>query len=123
MNLNGKITLFVEKSTIKVEGNDKEIVKLSTTISHKQDDGSYLNKKVDVNLSKKKFPDEAVAKLDANECYTMEVYDGFLSVRSWKDRHQQDRREVVIVVNDGKLTGHKKVEKKVIEVADSDLPF
>ena len=123
MNINGTITLFVEKRTIKVDGADKERVALSTTLSKKQEDGTYLNKKVDVQLSSKKFPEEKLLKLDANECYTMEILDGFLSVRQWQDKHHQDRREVVIVVTDGKLTGHKKVEKKVIAVEDNDLPF
>lgn len=120
MNLSGKITLFVERNKDK-EG--KEFTKLTTTIGAKQEDGSYLNKKVDVILSEKKFPKESVAKLDVNECYSMDVFDGFHSIRQWKDRHGQDRREIVFIINDGKLTGHKKVEKKVVEVADSDLPF
>ena len=125
MNLSGKITLFVEKRSIQVEGKEKVVTDLSTNVSAKQKDGTYINKRIKVKLASKKFPEEAVAKLNADECYTMEVFDGFHSVESWIGKNKKERREVIFAITDGKLTGHKKVEKKVVavEVKDDDLPF
>ena len=122
MDIQGKITLFVAKREIEVEGNKKTIVDLSTTISSKRADGTYCNKKVVVRLAGKKFTEESLLKLGESKCYTMDVYNGFHSVREWKDKHNTDRRDIEFVITDGKLLSSKEVVRKEV-VNDNDLPF
>ena len=122
MEIQGKITLFVAKREIEKDGSKKQIVDLTTTLSSKVEEGKYLNKKVVVRLVGKKFPEESLAKLDENKCYQFDIYTGFLAVRSWKDRHGEERRDIEIVVSDGKLLSAKEVVRKEV-VIDNDLPF
>ena len=122
MEIQGKITLFVAKREIEKEGNKKVLVDLTTTISTKQEDGSYLNKKVSVRLVGKKFPEENLLKLDESKCYMFDIYSGFLGVRAWKDKHGADRRELEFIVTDGKLLSSKEVVRQE-KVVNSDLPF
>lgn len=122
MDLQGKCTLFVSKREIEKDGDKKIVVDLSTTISSKDAEGHYINKKVDVRLVGKKFPEESLLKLEENKCYTMDVFSGFHSVRQWKDSHGKDRRELEFVITDGKLLSSKEVVKKEV-VKNDDLPF
>lgn len=125
MELKGKITIFPERREITLEdGSKKEILVIKGTISNKGEDDTYKNKSVLVKFAGKHFPEEKVNQLKTDECYSLEVESGFLGVEIY-DTKQGQRRELSIVVLEGKLTGHKPVERKPVEVApvDSDLPF
>lgn len=122
MNINGIITLFPKKREIVVEGVKKEITDLQTTISSK-DGENYINKKVDVKLSTKAFPEEKVNQLKESDCYKFEIFEGFLAVRGFKDSSGKDRRELEIVVTKGKLLDHKAIVKKESAPVNDDLPF
>lgn len=121
MEISGKVTLFVAKREIEVEGKKKLVVDLSTTISSKAEDGNYINKRVKVKLVGKQFSEEALLKLDENKCYTMEVLSGFIGVDSFKSKGQE-RRELVFVITEAKLKDSKEVVRKV-EIKDDNLPF
>ena len=63
MTISGKFNVFVEDK----KGQEKSLFKtFSTTISTKQQDGSYLNKSIEVVLDKEEFPAERKAKFDKN---------------------------------------------------------
>ena len=121
MEISGKVTLFVAKREIEVEGKKKLVVDLSTTISSKAEDGNYINKRVKVKLVGKQFTEETLLKLDENKCYTMEVLSGFIGVDSFKFKGQE-RRELVFIITEAKLKDSKEVVRKV-EIKDDDLPF
>ena len=122
MNIYGTITLFPKKEKITVEGVEKVITRLQTTLSSKDGD-NYVNKKVDVRLSAKSFPEEKVNQLKESDCYKFEVQEGFLAVRGFKDSSGRDRREIEIIVTKGKLLDHKEIVKKETAPVNDDLPF
>lgn len=120
MEVKGLITIFPEHKT----AGEKEITLIRTSISTKREDGSYANKSIFVKLAPKTFPVEKVAMLKDDECYQLEIEEGFLSVEEWPLKNGKTAREISIVVLAGKLKGHKKYVKKVVEeVVDSELPF
>lgn len=126
MEIKGKITIFPEARKIKLEnGEEKTLIICKGTISNKTEDGKYLNKSVLVKLASTKFPEEKVNLLKPEECYELNVESGFLSVESFKGKDGKERRDLSIVVLEGKLTGHKPVQKRPVEeqVIDEDLPF
>ena len=125
MELKGKITIFPE---MKEKENDKgeveSFIVCRGTISSKNESGAYVNKSVNVRFAGDKFPKEKVNRLDPEKCYSLELEKGFLAVSEITNSHGT-RRELEIVVLEGKLTGSKVVERPVVEEkpADSDLPF
>ena len=122
MNIDGKINLFATKRNVTIDGKEVTKTDLSTTISTKAEDGSYINKKVNVRLVGKDFGEEKIAKLEENKCYAFDVYEGFLGVHAWKNSRGDDKRELEFIVTKGKLLSVKEVVRKEVEV-DSNLPF
>jgi len=125
MEIKGKITIFPERRQITLEdGTQKEIVQVKGTISNK-DGEAYKNKSVLVKFSGKQFPEEKLNQLKDTECYSLEVEKGFLGVEIYDTKHGE-RRDLSLIVLEGKLTGHKPVEKREFPKeapVDSDLPF
>ena len=123
MDVKGKITIFPRKVEVK-DGEDTKVKVFCTgSISSKKEDGTYINKSVDVSFSSKFIPEDKLQKLDENLCYELEIKSGFLKVneRVYKG---DTIREIGIMVTDGKLLSSKTYERKEKEVvADSDLPF
>ena len=123
MDVKGKITIFPRKVEVK-EGEDTKIkVYCTGSISTKKEDGTYINKSVDVSFSSKFLTEDKLQKLDENLCYELEIKSGFLKVneRTYKG---DTIREIGIMVTDGKLLSSKTYERKEKEVvADNDLPF
>lgn len=117
MEIKGKITIFPEAK--EVEGKTKIFCR--GTLSSKGEDGKYINKSVSIRFAGKQFPEEKVNQLKTEECYSLEIEEGFLAVDSFVI-NGKERRELSIVVLSGKLKGHKPVAKRE-EVVDEDLPF
>ena len=123
MDVKGKITIFPRKVAVKNEdGSEGVKVYCSGSISTKKDDGTYLNKSVDVSFSSKAFPEEKLAKLDEEKCYTLDIEEGFLKVNERLVKGTTIS-EIGIMVTKGRLLDSKKVEKKEKPVADNNLPF
>lgn len=126
MDIKGKITIFPERRKITLEDkSEKEVVIIKGTISNKGEGDSYKNKSVLVKFAGKHFPEEKINQLKDDECYSLEVESGFLGVEIYDTKHGE-RRDLSLVVLEGRLTGHKKVERKEPPVSaplDSELPF
>ena len=125
MEIKGKITIFPERREITTEdGSKKEVVVVRGTISNKGEGETYKNKSVLVKFAGKNFPEEKINQLKCEECYSLEIEKGFLGVEIY-DTKYGERRDISLVVLEGRLTGHKEVVRKEKEVApvDSDLPF
>lgn len=125
MDIKGKITIFPERREITLEdGSKKEVVLVRGTISNKGEGETYRNKSVLVKFAGKQFPEEKINLLKTDECYSLEVEKGFLGVEIY-DTNRGEKRDISLVVLEGRLTGHKPVERKEIAVApvDKDLPF
>lgn len=124
MELKGKITIFPEVKEVKNDkGEQESFIVCRGTISSKNESEAYVNKSVNVRFAGKNFPKDKINKLDPEKCYSLEIESGFLSVNEITNSHGT-RRELEIVVLEGKLTGSKVVERPVKEApTDSDLPF
>lgn len=121
MLVSGKIYIFPEE--IRKLGDGSEMRNINTSISTKQEDGSYINMTLEVKFNKEKIPMSKLLKLDVNKCYELEILDGWLSVRKYTNQNGDERRVLYIFCNDGKLTGSKEIQKKPKEEKPSDLPF
>lgn len=115
MEVRGLITIFPRK----VKLDDKEVVVCSGTISTKKDDGTRINKRIDISFSKEQFPEEKMNQLDPSKCYTLEVESGFLGAREFVAKGEK-RVEIYMHVTKGTLKGSKEITKAP---KDSDLPF
>ena len=121
MILKGTITFFAE---FKGEGENKGII-AQTKIKRKwEGEEKELYKMIDIEFGKTNFPREKLLQLKENTCYTMEVEDGFLSLRRYR-RDGEDRWTLVPVihVSKGKLTKATPVDpekrKKALEEAQA----
>lgn len=124
MEIKGKITIFPEKKEITLEDGSKKVVtSIRGTISNK-DGESYKNKSVLVKFAGKRFPEEKISALKDDECYQLEIESGFLGVEIY-DTKYGEKRDLSLVVLEGKLLGHKPVERKEFpqQPIDNDLPF
>ena len=116
MLINGKFNVFCEDK----KGQEKSLFKtFSTTISTKQQDGSYLNKSIEVRLDKEEFPSERVAKFNAQFVYEFEVSEAWLGVRSYT-KDDNEVRVLYLYINKAEIKSKKKISKPSNEA--DDLP-
>lgn len=115
MNISGKFYLFVED----VKGKKKDFKTFSATISHKNEDGTYLNKKVVVYFNGELK--DKTAKLDSSKCYEVEVSKGWLDVRKYTNKENKEIRELCLVINEAKVLSQKEIKKE--KAVAEDLPF
>ena len=106
MKITGKTTLFVEHH----EGA-KPFDTYSTTVSHKNEDGSYLNANLEVRFTQAFLTEEKKKALKPNVAYQLEVKDGWLDVRSFTTKEGAIARVLVLVVNDATMLQQKEVKK------------
>ena len=107
MTISGKFNVFVEDK----KGQEKSLFKtFSTTISTKQQDGSYLNKSLEVVLDKEEFPAERKAKFDKNYMYELEVSEAWLGVRSYT-KDENEVRILYLYINKAEVKSKKKINK------------
>ena len=110
MNVTGKTTLFVE--------DRKGYNFIVASVSHKNQDGTYINTSIDLRFNKTKFPKENLAKLEKGKAYSFEITDGWLDCEAY-EVEGKSKRNLFIFVNDGKLLDSKDVKQK----AKNNLPF
>ena len=123
MEVKGKITLFPAAYTRKnKEGKEETHIRVSGSISTKQEEGKYISKTLPVRFSGENFPASKIDKLNPDECYNMEVEEGFLVVDSFMGKDGGQVYRLAIVVAKGKLLDHK-VVNRVEKPVDDDLPF
>lgn len=113
MKITGKTTLFVEHH----EGA-KPFDTYSTTVSHKNEDGSYLNANLEVRFTQAFLTEEKRKALKPNVAYQLEVKDGWLDVRSFTTKDGTIARVLMLVVNDATVLSKKNCNK-----TKDELPF
>lgn len=106
MKITGKTTLFVKLN----EWEGKKFKTFSTSISHKNEDGSYLNANVEVQFTKAFLTAEKEAYLKEGTAYQLDITDGWLDVRSFTTKDGQLARVLVIKVNEATMLDEKKVK-------------
>lgn len=117
MLISGKFNVFVEDK----KGQENSLFKtFSTTISTKQQDGSYLNKSIEVRFDKENFTSEQLAKLDCHFMYEIEVSEAWLGVRSYT-KDENEIKVLYLYISQGKCNSKKKINKSADQ--GDDLPF
>lgn len=116
MQISGKIYLFVELQ----KSQKGDFKTFSCSISHKKEDGTYLNKRVRVVFDTEKFPKEKLNKLEITKCYEVEVA-GWIDVRSFINKENKEVRELYFYINEAKFLSQKEV--KANSNIEKDLPF
>lgn len=116
MDIKGKINLFINPHK-RADGSTFNTY--STSIGGKDKEGNYKNLTLDVKFDGEEFPEEKLAKLTPENYYTLEIAEGFLSVREWADKAGELRRAPVVVISKAKITGKKEVKTSPAD----DLPF
>ena len=113
MKIEGKFKLFIDQK----EGGFRTY---STSISHKNENETYINTRLEIRFNKTNFPAENMAKLDPKKVYDLEVKDGYLDTRVWTNKDNVNVHVIFMQVQEATLTGSKEIKK---ELKNSDLPF
>ena len=118
MQISGKVILFVEEKKGK---ENKPFKTFSTTISNKNADGSYLNKSLEVRFNTENIKQESLNQLRSDRCYTLEVEDGWLSVRSYVNEAEEERKVFYLYIDKATIKSFKEIAKTTNQ--SNDLPF
>lgn len=120
MDLTGRITIFVEDKK-----TDKGTIKVfSTSVSRKNEDGSYTNASIGVRFTKDNFPLERLNKLQANKCYVFDLEEAWLDCRAYPTKDGKSGREIFISIKSAKPVESKEVVHKDARAdLPNDLPF
>lgn len=114
MNVTGKITMFVEN----VEGkNGNTFAKYSGSISHKHQDGTYTNAKIELEFDNNFQAKDKLAQLKEKTAYQLEVKEGWLDAKSWEYEGKKQYR-ILIHVKDATILSAKEVTQN-----SNGLPF
>ena len=115
MQISGKIILFVEEK----KGKENTLFKtFSTTISNKKEDGSYINKSLEVRFNEEKITRQQLNQLSPKKFYVLEVADGWLSVRSYV-KDEETRTILYLYIDEATI----KEAKDIKNPKGNDLPF
>lgn len=114
MELTGKTYLFVKKN----EYQGGKFNTYSTTISHKNEDGTYTNTSIEVRFTKEFMTPDKEANLKDSECYEMEISKAWLDTRVYPDKEGKNRHTIFIKVAEAKVLSVKK-----IDASSKGLPF
>ena len=112
MNVNGKILLFTEGHTINQGKKDeKSFLTFTTTISHKNEDDTYINASVEVRFVGDMY--EKGQKLAPDSAYTLNVEEGWLDVRTYQDKEGKLKKVIFVNISKAKTEGKPKKLNKV----------
>ena len=116
MKISEKLILFVEDK----KGKENQPFKtFSTTISSKKNE-EYVNKSIEVRFNTENIPLEKLNKLRSDHCYTLDVEDGWLSVRTYETEDGDTRKVLYIYIDKASVKDSKKINKVT---SNDDLPF
>lgn len=107
MNVSGKITMFVEKKEGK-NGNNYQ--SYSGSISHKHQDGTYTNAKIELEFDKAFPHNDKLPSLKEKTAYQLEVKEGWLDSKCWEYEGKKQYR-IIIHVKDATILSVKEVSQ------------
>ena len=115
MQISGKLILFGEEK----KGKENTLFKtFSTTISNKQEDGSYVNKTLEVKFNEEKITRQQLNQLSVKKCYVLEVSNAWLSVRSYV-KDEAKKTTLYLFIDEATI----KESKDIKNPKGNDLPF
>lgn len=115
MNITGKFVIFVKDK----ETSKGKIKTFSTTISRKEENGSYVNASMEVRFAKENFPYERLNKMESKYAYSYDVKEAWLDCRAFETKDGKQAREIFILIKTAKPLEKKEIVRKD---ARADLP-
>ena len=116
MKISEKVILFVEDK----KGKENQPFKtFSTTVSSKKGE-EFINKSLEVRFNTENIPLDKLNKLQSDHCYTLDVEDGWLGVRSYETENGDTRKVLYLYVDKATVKESKKINKVS---SNNDLPF
>ena len=124
MKISEKVIVFVtskdrEGKTLKTK-DGKPFKKFSTNFSSKNDDGTYTNKSMEVRFNRENIPESATKKMTDNKCYVLDVKNGWIGVRSYKNEENEERKVFYLWIDEASVTEAKEIQQSS---KNGDLPF
>lgn len=116
MKISETIRIFVETKKTK-EGKPFKV--FSTSFSTKNEDGSYINKSMEVRFNKENIPESATSKLLESKVYTLNVENAWLGVRAYNNAEGEEVKVFYLYVDKATIKEAKDINKS----KNSDLPF
>lgn len=113
MKISGKIFLFVEDKTGRENSQFKTF---STSISTPKEDGSFINKSLEVRFNEKNITRDKLNMLSASKVYTLEVEDAWLSVREYT-KDEVTKRVIYLFIDKATIKDSKAKKNS------NELPF
>ena len=117
MQISGKLNLFVQDKKGK---ENKPFKTFSTTISSQDLEGKYLNKTLEVRFNVENIPQEKLNKLTSNKMWILEIEEGWLGVRSYKNGNDEDVKVMYVYINKASVKDSKDIQ---VKEENNDLPF
>ena len=113
MNVSGKITMFVEKK----KGKNGSYQTYSASISHKHQDGTYTNSRIELEFDSNFPHNDKLTALKEKVAYQLEVKEGWLDCKSWEYEGKKQYR-ILIHIKDATILSAKEVSQ-----TSNGLPF
>lgn len=113
MNVSGKITMFVEFK----EGQSGKYQKFNGSISHKHEDGTYTNAKIELVFDKDFKAKDKLKELKEKTAYQLDIKEGWLDANAWEYEGKMQYR-ILIHIKDATIVSAKEVSKN-----SNGLPF
>lgn len=106
MKISGLTNIFVKE----IEGKNGKFKAFTTTISHKNEDGTFKNAHMNVRFAK--GLEKGVVTLKPDYYYSVDVTDAWLDVRTYPDATGKEQREIFIFINSALVKSQAKVKKE-----------
>ena len=116
MKISERVQVFVEDKKTK-EG--KPFKTFRTSFSTKNEDGSYTNKSMEVRFNHENIPEAKLNKMLSTKVYTLEVENGWIGVRSYKNEEDEERRVFYLYIDKANV----KESKDIQQASSNDMPF
>lgn len=116
MKVSELLRVFVEDKKTK-EG--KPWKSFTTSFSSKNEDGTYVNKSMEVRFNKENIPESKTNKMESTKVYTLEVENAWIGVRGYVNEKGEERKVFYLYIDKAKVKESKDIEKS----GNSDIPF
>ena len=117
MNINGKIKIFTKGVNV----GDNKFLAFTTSISHKEEDDTYLNASLEVRFVGDMYA--KAQKLAPDFAYDIGVNEGWLDVLSYQDKEGQLQKKIYVAIKDAQTIGKGKKLAKANNLTDKNNPF
>ena len=116
MKVSELVRVFVEDKKTK---DGKPWKAFTTSFSSKNEDGTYVNKSMEVRFNRENIPEAKTNKMESTKVYTLEVENAWIGVRSYTNEEGEERKVFYLYIDKASVKESKDIEKS----GNSDIPF